>query len=111
MGGARSGVPRNGRESAALDWAALIPLFVDIETIARDAREALEQSADHGEPEPLRQARLIFRMLEAASGVIRYAWIGGDHGYGDDVEPWSSLGGQTMGMLPTLREFVASVPE
>lgn len=61
---------------------------------SRLAREILEQLAEAGEPDLLRQLRTCLRMVEASADVCVYAWQGGDRGY--DVDEWARLGGKAV---------------
>lgn len=99
-----------GAVRPGVEWVALVPLFVELEQVAYAARLELESAADSGEAEPLRQARVVFRMIEAAASVCVYTWAGGDRGYSEDTQPWAALGGQTIAMLPELRRAVAALP-
>jgi hypothetical protein len=93
------------------DYATLSAIFLDLAQVARAARLSLEAAADRGEPEPLRQARVVFRMIEAAAEVCSYCWTIGDRGYVEDAKPWAELGGRTIAMLPELRAAVDALPD
>lgn len=95
---------------AGVNFEAEIPTLTAIEARARDGRLALEPDAGSDEPEPFRQARVIFRTIEALTGAVLYAYQPPRH-YVELAQPFAGLAGATVAQLQSLKAFVASLPD
>jgi hypothetical protein len=80
--------------------------LVEIRDTAREARQDLEALGDRGESEGVRQARVMFKVLEVGSDLLAYSWVGGH--CGTELTEWTRMTGEAAGKLPVLRQMLES---